>query len=111
LDEKLIERLLALVVAAAETRAAMAADRVDLVDEHDAGSVLLALLEQIADARRADANEHLDEVRPANRKERDVRFASHGAREKRLAGSRRSHQQHAFGNASAELLKFLRFLE
>jgi hypothetical protein len=50
-DEQLVERLLALVVAAAEAGAAVAADRVDLVDEHDAGRVLLALLEQIADAR------------------------------------------------------------
>ena len=50
-DEQLIERLLALVVAAAQAGAAMTADRIDLVDEDDAGRVLLALLEQIADAR------------------------------------------------------------
>ena len=42
LDEQLVERLLALVVAAAEAGAAMAADRVDFVDEDDAGRVLLA---------------------------------------------------------------------
>ena len=36
LDEQLVERLLALVVPAAEARAAMTADGVDLVDEHDA---------------------------------------------------------------------------
>jgi hypothetical protein len=50
------------------------ADGVDLVDEHDAGRVLLALLEQVADARRADADEHLDEVRAADREERNVGF-------------------------------------
>ena len=43
LDEDLVERLLALVVAAAEARAALAADGVDLVDEQDAGRVLLGL--------------------------------------------------------------------
>ena len=37
-------------------------DRVDLVDEHDAGRVLLRLLEHVAHARRAHAHEHLDEV-------------------------------------------------
>src|SRR5262245_42976324 len=111
LDEELIERLLALVVAAAEAGAAMAADRVDLVDEHDAGSVLLPLLEQVADARRADADEHLDEVRAADREERYVRFAGDRAREQRLARSRRPHQQNALGNASAELLELLRLLE
>src|SRR5215211_1666199 len=40
LHEQLVQRLLALVVAAAETGAAVAADRVDLVHEDDAGRVL-----------------------------------------------------------------------
>ena len=111
LDEQLIQRLLALVVPAAETGAAMASDRVDLIDEDDARRVLLALLEQIANARGADADEHLDEVRPADREERDVGFAGDGAREQRLARSRGAHQQHALGNAAAELLELLRFLE
>ena len=110
LDEQLVQRLLALVVAAAEAGAAMAADGVDLVDEDDAGGVLLALLEQVADARRADADEHLDEVGAADREERHVRFAGDGAGEQRLARSRRAHEQHALGNAAAELLEFLRFL-
>src|ERR687898_159897 len=46
----------------AQTGAALAADRVDLVDEDDAGGVLLGLLEQVAHTRGADADEHLDEV-------------------------------------------------
>ena len=70
LDEQRVQRLLALVVPAAEARAAVAADGVDLVDEDDAGRVLLALLEQVADARGADAHEHLDEVRARDREER-----------------------------------------
>ena len=52
LDQQLVERLLALVVAAAEAGAAMAADRVDFVDEDDAGRVLLGLLEHVAHAAR-----------------------------------------------------------
>ena len=51
LDQQLVERLLALVIAAAEAGAAMAADRVDFVDEDDAGRVLLGLLEHVAHAR------------------------------------------------------------
>src|SRR5262249_13882229 len=111
LDEQLVERLLALVVPAAEARTAVPADGIDLVDEHDAGRVLLALLEQIADARGADADEHLDEVRAADREERHVRLARHRARQQRLAGPGRPHQQHALGNASAELLELLRLLQ
>ena len=62
LDQQLVERLLALVVTAAQAGAAMAADRVDFVDEDDAGRVLLGLLEHVAHAAGADADEHLDEV-------------------------------------------------
>lgn len=36
LDQQLVQRLLALVIAVAQARTAMAADRVDFVDEDDA---------------------------------------------------------------------------
>ena len=88
LDEQRVQRLLALVVPAAEARAAVPADGVDLVDEDDAGRVLLALLEEVADARGADADEHLDEVGAGDREEGDVGLAGDGAREERLAGAR-----------------------
>src|SRR5690606_8563668 len=95
LDEQLVERLLALVVAAAEAGAAMTADGVDLVDENDAGRVLLALLEQVAHARGADADEHLDEVGAADREERDVGLAGYRAGQQRLARARLADEQHA----------------
>ena len=63
LGEQLVQGLLPLVMPAAEAGAAVAADGVDLVHEDDARLVLLGLLEQVADAARADADEHLDEVR------------------------------------------------
>jgi hypothetical protein len=62
LGEHLVEGLLALVVAAAEPRAPLAADGVDLVDEDDRRSLLARGLEQVPDSRRADADEHLHEV-------------------------------------------------
>ncbi len=70
LDEDLVEGLLALVVAAAEAGAALAADRVDLVDEDDARAVALGLVEQVADAAGADADEHLDELGARDAEER-----------------------------------------
>ena len=51
LGEHLVQRLLALVVAAAEAGTALAADRVDLVDEDDRGRLLARGLEQVAHAR------------------------------------------------------------
>ena len=111
LDEQLVERLLALVVTAAEAGAAVAADGVDLVHEDDAGRVLLGLLEEVAHARGADADEHLDEVRAGDREERHARLAGDRAREQRLAGARRPVEQHALRDARAERLELLRVLQ
>ena len=111
LDEQLVQRLLALVVAAAEAGAAVTADGVDLVDEDDAGRVLLGLLEHVAHARCADADEHLDEVGARDREERNVGLAGHGARDQRLAGARRADQQAAARDAPAEPLELLRIAQ
>ena len=89
----------------------MPADGVNFVDEDDAGSILLALLEKIADAAGADANKHLHEVRAGNRKERNVGFAGDSACEKGLARARRANQQNPFGNAAAKFLEFLRVFQ
>ncbi len=105
LDEELVERLLALVVAAAEAGAALAADGVDLVDEDEAGGVLLALVEEVADARGADADEHLDEVRAADGEEGHVGLAGHGPGEEGLARARGADEEDALGDAAAELLE------
>src|SRR5579864_9739839 len=61
-DEQLVERLLALIMSAAQTCAAMASNRVNFVDEDDAGSVFLSLLKQIAHAACAHAHKHLNKV-------------------------------------------------
>src|SRR3954447_2196952 len=89
----------------------MAADRVDFVDEDDAGRILLALFEEVADAACADADEHLDEVRTRDREERHAGFTRDRAGEQGLAGSGRSDQKHAFGDASAQLLELLRLAQ
>ena len=86
----------------APPRRARAADRVELVDEDDRGRGLLGLLEQVAHARGADADDHLDELRRRHLEERDVRLAGDRAREQRLAGARKAAQQHAAGDPAAE---------
>ena len=111
LDEQLVQRLLALVVPAAQAGAAMAADSVDFVDEDDAGRILLALLEQVANAACAHADKHLHKVRTGDGEERHIGFAGHGTGQQGLAGSRRSDQQHALGNAPAQLLELLRLAQ
>ena len=107
LHEELVEGLLALVVAAAEACAPVPADRVDLVDEDQAGRVLLALLEHVAHPARADAHEHLDEIGARDREERHVGFARDGASQQGLAGAGRADQQDALRDLAAEALELL----
>ncbi len=91
-----------MAAAEAATAAARAADRVELVDEDDRGRLLLGLLEEVAHARRADADDHLDELRRAQREERHVGLAGDRPREQRLARARRAGQQHALRDRCAE---------
>ena len=78
LDQQRIERLLALVMAADDARAAGLAEGVELVDEDDAGGLRLGLLKHVADTGRTDADEHLDEVAAGEAKERHPRLPRDG---------------------------------
>ena len=105
LGQDLVQRLLALVVAAERRAAATsAADGVQLVDEDDRGRGLPGLLEQVAHARRADADDHLDELGGAQAEEGDARLSGDRPRQQRLAGSGRTDQQHALRHRAAEPL-------
>ena len=114
LGEDLVQRLLALVVAAADpahVARARAADRVELVDEDDRRRRLLGLLEQVADARGADAHDRLDELRGRHREEGGVRLARDRAGQQRLAGPGRPVEQDAARDPRAELRVALGVLE
>ncbi len=111
LDEDLVERLLALVVALPDAGAALAPGGVELVDEDDRGRRFAGLAEEVAHARRADADERLDEVRARQREEGRVGFAGDSLGEQRLAGARGPHEQHALGRGGADAQVFLRFGE
>jgi hypothetical protein len=60
--EQRIECLFALVVSATDTVAAVTTDRVNFVDENNAGRALLSLFEHVAHAAGPDADEHFDEI-------------------------------------------------
>jgi hypothetical protein len=112
LDEQLVERLLLLVVPPhAGHRVAGAPERVQLVDEDDGRRLLAGLLEQVAHPGGSDADEHLDELGPADREERDAGLARHGAGQQRLARARGADEQDAFRHARAEPRLALRVLQ
>ena len=104
LRQQLVQGLLPLIVAAVLAAAALLADGVDLVDEHDAGGLLLGLAEQVPDLGRAHAHEHLHKLRAGDGEEGHLGLACHGLGQHGLAGSRRAHQQDALGHGCADLL-------
>ena len=84
-----------------------AADGVELVDEDDRRRVLARLAEQPPDARGAEAREHLDERGGRLREELGAGLVRDGLGQQRLAGAGRAVQQHAGGDARAEVAEAL----
>src|SRR5260370_12067711 len=93
---------------AAKAGPAMTTDRVNLVDEDNAGRILLALLEQIAHARRADTHKHFDKIRTRNREERNIGFTGDRSGQQSLARSRRAPHSDAPGHSPPPRLTHFR---
>src|SRR3989344_334474 len=74
-NEDLIERLFAFVVAATDARTAHAPHCIYFVNENNRGRRFLCGQEEVAHARSADADEHLDELGARDGKERHTGFA------------------------------------
>src|SRR6476659_7151443 len=64
--------------------------------------MLARLLEEVAHAGSTDTDDHLDEFGSAHREERHAGLAGHRLGEQRLAGARRTYEQHSLGRRSAE---------
>ena len=75
-----------------------------------AGAFCARLLEQVAHARRAHADEHLHELRAADGEERHARLAGDRLGEQRLAGAGRADEQDALRHPRAEPAVALRVL-
>ena len=86
-------------------------DGVDLVQKDDAGALARGLLEDLAQMGLALAVKLVDDLRAAHRKEVGLGLMGDGARDQRLAASRRTVQQHALGGVDAQPLEDLRIAQ
>ena len=91
--------------------AAVASHGIDLVNEHYARSVFLALLEQVSNTRSAHSYKHLDEIGTADAEEGHIGFARDCPRQQSFARPGRAHQQHTLGDFAAKFLESLRILQ
>ena len=95
-------------MAAAQTRAALAADRVDLINKDDGRGDFFRLVEQIADAGRAHAYIQLHKIGAGNAEEGDARLTRHGTCKQGFTIARRAYKYDAFGDSCAQFGEFLR---
>ena len=103
----MVERLLALVVAADGVAAAALAQGVEFVDEDDARGLGFRPARNRSRTRPAPTPTNIStKSRPAQAEERHLGLAGHGLGQQRLAGARRADEQHALGNAAAQRLVF-----
>src|SRR3972149_3719265 len=93
------------------SRSSCPAHRIDLVDEDQTGRGFLGLIEQVADAGGAHADEHLHELRSGNGEEGHPRFAGDGLGQQRLAPARRPDPHDTPGDLGADSLGLLCELE
>ena len=108
--QELVEGLLSFVIAA-NLAVTLLADSVNLVNEDNAGCLLLGLLEQVAHLGSAQAHEHLHELRAGHGEERHISFTCHRLSQEGLACAGRSHQQETLGHGGADGLEFFRVME
>jgi hypothetical protein len=99
LHQKLIQRLLALLVGVPARATTPTPNGVDLVHENDAAPVLSSRLEQVTYSGGAHAHVHLDEVRARGAQERHPGLAGDRPSQKRFPVPRRAHQQDAARDA------------
>ena len=111
LVQHLVQRLLSLIVSATEPRAALATNRVDLVDEDNGRRFLSRSGEEVSNPAGANAHEHFHEVRARNGEERHAGLSRDGARQHRLASARGADQENALGDKCADVFVSSRGLQ
>lgn len=112
LREDLIERLLALVMTSAKAcSSTLSPDRINLIDEDDAGGIALGACEEVTHAACANSDKHLDEFRARDGEEGHARFPRDCAGKEGFARARGSDEEDALGDLCADIEILLGTLE
>ena len=103
--------MFAFIVTATQTRATLATDGVNLVDENNTRGVLFSVVEHVAHTRGTDADKHLHKVGTRDTEEWHLGLASNRLGQQGFAGARRANQQQAAGNTTTEFLELGRVFQ
>ena len=111
LDQQLIQCLLALIIAATKSGAAVPPNCIHFIDKQQTRRILLSLLEHIAHTASADTDKHLDKLGAGDREEWHICFARNGARQERFTRPWRTDEEHSLRNAATQALELLRIAQ
>ena len=106
LNEQLVQRLFTLIMAAAEAGTTLTTNRIDFINEDDARSSCLRLLEHVTYTARTDTDKHLNKVRTRNGIERNICLTGDCLCKQRFAGARMTAQQNSLRNPRTHPLVF-----
>mmetsp|Transcript_7073 Transcript_7073/g.10614 ORF Transcript_7073/g.10614 Transcript_7073/m.10614 type:complete len:239 (+) Transcript_7073:829-1545(+) len=98
LHKNLVNGLLTLIISSSHSGATLTGDGINLINEDDAGGVLLRLSENVTDTGSSHTHEHLNEFRSRDGNERYTSLSSNSLGEKGLTSTRRTIQNHTSGN-------------
>ena len=111
LGQKLVQGLLALIVAAHTAAVSLLANGIDLINKNNARGFFLCLFEQITNLGCAHAHEHFHKFRAGNGEKRHICLACNGFCQHGFARARRAHQQQALRHGSPGFGIFLRVMQ
>jgi hypothetical protein len=103
LDQNLVDSLFALVVTPALTTTALTSDGINLINEDDAGGVLLCLAKDVTDTGSSHTDKHLYKLGTRDTDERNTGLSGNSLGEKSLSGSWRTVKDHTTGDLASVL--------
>lgn len=101
----LIEHLLTLIVAASQARTSFTPDRIQFINEENAGRGFLGACEEITDPAGPNAHQHLDKFRAGQAEKGHIGFSGNRSGKQGFAGSGWPNEQDASGNLADQALK------
>jgi len=109
--QQLIQGLFPFVVAAAQARTPLPPNRINFINEEDAGRMLLGVFEHVPDPGCPYADKHFHEIGTGNGEKGYLGFPGDSPGQQSLPRPRAAHHEHALGNTASQLLEFGRIFQ
>ena len=106
LHQKLVQRLLTLIVTAAKACASVSTNGINFIDENNTCRRFSCVIKKITHTGSSDAHIHLHKIRSGNREERNTSFAGNSLCKKCFTRTGRAYKKNTSRNSCAKLHKF-----